>query len=208
MPTRAAPLSLVGCCFNHEENRWFVSYLQILIPPSLPEPPPCQFTNVVALNRHLLGFGDTGFHVQAGEFMSLELNSFQQALASLSATLEKSEDQDLMRGLDETLQAVIRAGAIKNFEIVYELSWKFIRRWLEMNVSREIADGVTRRELFRLGVENRLIDDVDTWMLYHMAHNQTSHTYRQSTADQVYGMAPGLLLDAQRLLHNLEVRND
>ncbi len=140
--------------------------------------------------------------------MSLELNSFQQALASLSATLEKSEDQDLMRGLDETLQAVIRAGAIKNFEIVYELSWKFIRRWLEMNVSREIADGVTRRELFRLGVENRLIDDVDTWMLYHMAHNQTSHTYRQSTADQVYGMAPGLLLDAQRLLHNLEVRND
>ncbi len=140
--------------------------------------------------------------------MSLELSSFRQALASLAAALARSEDQDLMRGFDEALQAVIRAGVIKNFEIVYELSGKFIKRWREMHVSREIADGVTRRELFRLGAENRLIDDVETWMHYHVARNQTSHTYRQATANRVYAMAPGLLLDAQRLLQNLEVRND
>ena len=51
--------------------------------------------------------------------------------------------------------------------------WKLMARWLNTYIGSGISDGVTRRELFRLAAENRLIPDVDLWMLYHNARNDT-----------------------------------
>ena len=99
-------------------------------------------------------------------------------------------------------------GVIQHFEFTYELSWKFIRRWLETNIGRDSADGVSRRELFRMGAENRLIDDVDAWMRYHAARNNTSHTYNPSVAAEVYGISLDFARDAGRLLAALEARNE
>ena len=77
-----------------------------------------------------------------------------------------------------------------------------------MTTPPNAADGVTRRELYRLGFENRLIDDVDRWMDHHEARNETTHTYRKATADEVYAAIPAFLEDAQLLLAALEARND
>ena len=140
--------------------------------------------------------------------MPLELESFHSAVGSLSQALEHSEDAVLMNSLDETLRNVVQSGVIKHFEFTYELSWKFIKRWVEMNVSPNVADGVTRRELYRLGFENRLIDDVERWMDHHEARNETTHTYRKATADEVYAAIPAFLEDARLLLAALEARND
>ena len=140
--------------------------------------------------------------------MPLELESFHSAVDSLGQALERSEDAVLMNNLDETLRNVVQSGVIKHFEFTYELSWKFIKRWLEVNVSPDAADGVTRRELYRLGFENRLIDDVDCWMNHHEARNETTHTYRKTTADEVYAAIPAFLEDARLLLAALEARND
>ena len=140
--------------------------------------------------------------------MPLELESFHGAVGSLGQALEHSEDVVLMNSLDESLRNVVQSGVIKYFEFTYELSWKFIKRWLELNVSPNAADGVTRRELYRLGFENRLIDDVERWMDYHEARNETTHTYRKATADEVYAAIPAFLDDARLLLAALEARND
>lgn len=113
-----------------------------------------------------------------------------------------------MEGLDPILQVAVRAGAIKHFEFTYELSWLSIKRWLEDNVSPTTGDGVTRRELFRLAAESRLIDNVDRWMRYHRARNRTSHTYRETTANEVYAVIPEFLADARSLLAILEANND
>ena len=67
--------------------------------------------------------------------MPLELESFHGAVGSLRQALEHSEDAVLMNSLDETLRNVVQSGVIKHFEFTYELSWKFIKRWLEANVS-------------------------------------------------------------------------
>jgi len=71
-----------------------------------------------------------------------------------------------------------------------------------------IADGVTRRELFRLAAENRLIEDVEQWMIYHGARNQTVHIYDLEIAQEVYETARGFVKDAAKFLRALEAHND
>lgn len=140
--------------------------------------------------------------------MALELSSLRNAVAALDAVAAKSSDTAFMQGLDDIARNAIRSGVIQHFEFTYELSWKFIKRWLEANVSATAVDGVTRRELFRLAAENKLIVDVDQWMLHHDARNVTSHTYNAKIADRVYRAALAFVQDARRLLEALEARND
>ena len=146
--------------------------------------------------------------------MPLELESLRNATHVLSEalnlgqTLESQGYSGPTGERNETLRTVVRSGVIKHFEFTYEMSWLFIKRWLENNVNPDAADGVTRRELFRMGAENRLINDADRWMGYHFARKRTSHTYRESAADEVYGVIPHFLADARLLLEALEARND
>ena len=140
--------------------------------------------------------------------MALELHSLKNAVSALQAFVAKSDETEFMRGLDDVARNAIKSGVIQHFEFTYELCWKFIRRWLETNISATAADGVTRRELFRMAAENRLIDDVDQWMRHHDARNETSHTYEASIAERVYKAAREFVHDARRLLEALEARND
>ena len=140
--------------------------------------------------------------------MPLELGSLQKAVSALRAVLAKSDDREFMGQVDEVARNAIKAGVIQHFEFTYELSWKFMKRWLEVNISPAAADGVTRRELFRLAAENRLVTDVEQWMRYHEARNVTSHTYQPEIAERVYQAAHAFLGDAARLLAALEARND
>ena len=139
--------------------------------------------------------------------MALELESLEKAVTALNRALEKSDDQALMRSLDPVVQDVIKSGVIQHFEFTYELSWKFMKRWLETNVSPAVADGVTRRELYRHAAESRLIDDVDGWMRNHTARNLTAHSYAPAVAERVYAAAHDFARDAVKLLAVLKARN-
>jgi nucleotidyltransferase substrate binding protein (TIGR01987 family) len=140
--------------------------------------------------------------------VALVLSSLQKAVYALAAVLAKSEDIEFMNHLDDVARNAIRAGVIQHFEFTYELCWKFIKRWLETNIGAGVADGVTRRELFRLGAENRLLENVEQWMRYHEARNLTSHIYQPEIAERVYNTAHEFARDAARLLAALEERND
>ncbi len=140
--------------------------------------------------------------------MPLELTNLRNSLQSLTDLLAVAENDERMERLSEIERNGIRAGVIQNFETTYEIAWKLIRRWLNTHVGPGIADGVTRRDLFRLAAENRLILDVDLWMDHHNARNATSHIYDQEEAEQVYKATLNFAHDAQRLLETLEARND
>ena len=140
--------------------------------------------------------------------MPLVLDSLEKSVTAFRGVLSKAEDEAFMDTLDETTQHAIRSGVIQHFEFTYELCWKFMRRWIETNVSATEADGVTRRELFRQAAEQRLINDVEQWMRYHAARNMTSHTYEQETAESVYRITGSFLQDAESLLNALAARND
>lgn len=140
--------------------------------------------------------------------MQLDISSLQKAVTSLAKALQITADKMLREKPDEDEIALMKAGVIQNFEFTYELCWKFMKRWIEINISAEIVDGVTRRELFRLAAENRLIVDVDEWMEFHRARNISSHTYEKEIAEEVYQISKALLLASGDLLARLENRND
>ena len=138
--------------------------------------------------------------------MPLELTSLERAIVTLAQSLDSVERY--RDSLPEELRETLRSGIIQNFEVAYELSWKMMKRWLEQNLSPDIADGVPRRELYRLAVESRLIDDVERWMVFHRARNESSHTYDFRVAESVERAARPFLDGARLLLQRLKARND
>jgi nucleotidyltransferase substrate binding protein (TIGR01987 family) len=113
-----------------------------------------------------------------------------------------------MTGLDAVTQDIIRSGVIQHFEFTYELAWKFMRRQLAADLGQSAIESInSRRDLFRVASENGLITDVDAWFRYHVARNQTSHTYDQQKAADVYTASLSFAADAAMLLAELEARN-
>ncbi len=139
--------------------------------------------------------------------MALDLSSLQKAVGSLERAI-KVADTMIKGAVDTDKEEVIRAGVIQNFEFTYELCWKFMKRWLETNVGGATLDGASRKELFRIAAESQLINDVDDWMEYHEARNETSHTYDNDKADDVYKVSIKFANDAKQLLSILEKKND
>jgi len=140
--------------------------------------------------------------------MPLELDSLRNSIKSLTDLLAVSENDARMGQFSDVERNGIRSGVIQNFEVTYELSWKLMARWLNTYIGAGTADGVTRRQLFRLAAENHLITDVDMWMQHHGARNATSHIYDEEKAEQVYMATREFAHDARRLLEALEARND
>lgn len=139
--------------------------------------------------------------------MTLDLSSLQRAVQSLERAVNVAKT--VIKGnVDNDFDEVIRAGVIQNFEFTYELCWKFMKRWLEMNGEGPAVDGATRKELFRMAAERQLIGDVEAWFQYARARNETSHTYNTRTAADVFESAKAFVKDAKSLLQRLENKND
>ncbi|MDR1305302.1 MAG: nucleotidyltransferase substrate binding protein [Verrucomicrobiales bacterium] len=138
--------------------------------------------------------------------MKLELSSLTNAVDALEKSIGAMEK--FAATLPAAARETMRSGVIQNFEVAYEQCWKMMKRWLETNVSPTTADGVTRRELFRLAAENLLIDDVNLWMEFHAARNEGAHVYDRDTAVMVSGAAAEFLTAAKKFLVNLQARND
>ena len=138
--------------------------------------------------------------------MPLELTHLGDSVTALDDLLVAAQDEVRMGMLTDVERSGIQAGVIKNFEITYEICWKLIARWLNTNVTPGIADGITRRELFRLGSESRLINDVERWMEHHAARNSTVHIYDRNRALQVYRATSQFLCDARSLLRTLQAK--
>ena len=137
--------------------------------------------------------------------MALELDSLKKAVAALERSLRVVNEQSAG---EADLVETLRAGVVQNFEVAYEQTWKMMKRWLELNANPIEVDGVTRRQLFWLCHENRLIDDVDVWMAFHKSRNETSHTYNAETADDVFSVAGDFLPAAQDVFLRIAERND
>ncbi len=140
--------------------------------------------------------------------MALDLSSLQKAIELLDNSINSCFDNQYNESLNKNDKETLKSGVIQKFEVAYELCWKFMKRWLENNVSGESVDGITRKELFRLSAESRLINDVEAWFKYNEERNKTTHTYDGEKAETVYEAAICFAKDARILLQRLEAKND
>jgi len=136
--------------------------------------------------------------------MPLDLSSLEKAVFSLKDALNSYIQTAFPGGSKE--KEIMRDGVIQRFEYTIELSWKMMKRYLEM-YGLEKADEFSRKDLIRTSVEQGLIQNAEGWLEYLRNRNLTSHTYDKATAEQVYGSAVRFLTDAQYLLERLKEKN-
>ena len=139
----------------------------------------------------------------------LDLTSLTDAVSALERTLRFiSGRKPAFADLQKEEQDIYTSAVVQHFEFTYELCWKFMRRWLENNLSPGSTGGLTRKQLFRIAAEERLIEDVEAWFRYHELRNLTSHTYNNSIANEILDAASPFSLASRALLTALEARND
>ncbi|NLI10653.1 MAG: nucleotidyltransferase [Elusimicrobia bacterium] len=139
--------------------------------------------------------------------MILDLTSLEKAIYSLEQAVNFINSQEYA-AFDQNKKNIIRAGLIQNFEFTYELSWKFIQRYLKANINKDIIEGLSRRELFKYAKEKKLINDIDLWMLFHQARSETSHTYDNNKAQEITEIALKFLPHSKELLNILKLKNE
>ena len=139
---------------------------------------------------------------------ALDLSALREAIDSLHEGLEIVSDLEWFNRQSDKVQNTLIAGVIKNFEFVYEISIKMIRRRLEIGAdSPADVDKMEFRDLLRSAAERGLINDVEAWFKYRKMRNITSHTYDHEKARQVYQETIVFIDDARLLLQHLEAMN-
>lgn len=139
---------------------------------------------------------------------TLDLSALQRALTSLEDSLEVVSDSQWFNEQSLKVQNTLIAGVIQNFEFVYEVGFKMIKRQIELeSASPDEVDQGSFRDVLRLAAEKGLIRDVEAWFGYRRMRNITAHTYDHEKAQQVYQGTLLFINDARALLASLEARN-
>ena len=97
------------------------------------------------------------------------------------------------------------SAVIQHFEFAYELCWKTMKRYIEMDIGSE-ADILTRKDIFRISAEKHLIFDFDKWVEFHRARNKTSHVYDEEVANEVYEIAKTFSEYLHKFIETIEKR--
>lgn len=134
---------------------------------------------------------------------TLDYSSLEKAISTLEVAINSYESRK--NTSEQAERDLMRDGVIQRFEYTFELSWKMIKRYLEM-YGLERVDKLNNRELFRIGFENGLIKDPTRWFDYLTDRNQTSHIYDPDVAADVFTSAEEFLIDAKYLLDQFKER--
>jgi nucleotidyltransferase substrate binding protein (TIGR01987 family) len=100
------------------------------------------------------------------------VDSFRRALAALERSVGTpvTEPRDL-------------SGIVKDFELLYDLSWKTLKKVLE---SAGHAPG-TAREVYQVAYQTGFIGDESGWLEMIDDRNRTVHTYNEEFARELAG---------------------
>jgi len=115
----------------------------------------------------------------------LDIRSLTKAYDSFTNVLKYAEEIESNRENNIFYaEEAARAAVIQHFKYTYELSWKMMKRFIELAESRK--DSLTRKGLFKRAGEIGIIDNFHKCIEFHDARNLISHTYEEESAELVY----------------------
>jgi nucleotidyltransferase substrate binding protein (TIGR01987 family) len=120
---------------------------------------------------------------------ALQLGELRRALERLKEALSLPKND------------IVRDSTIQRFEFTVELSWKALQRWLK---SSGLNETLTPKNTFREGAKLGVVEDPEAWIKFINARNQSSHTYKEELAEEVYAAAQGLPQFVEKLIKSIE----
>ncbi|MDR1244966.1 MAG: nucleotidyltransferase substrate binding protein [Endomicrobium sp.] len=133
--------------------------------------------------------------------MKLDLSPFENALVSLNEAIKKSYE-------DES-DKFIRDSVIQRFEYTYEVSYKMLRRFLQLSEHSEGSfDEFVFADVIRTANErNLLLGNLESWVEYRKMRNITSHSYDEEKANVIISVVPSFAKEAEFLLNKLKEKS-
>lgn len=117
------------------------------------------------------------------------IGQFRDAVLSFDRVLKQDENE------------YIRDSAIQRFEFAFELAWKVLKSFLELEKGiRVYSPRDAIKEAFRVG----LIEDDPNWLKMMETRNLTSHVYNEKMAETIYKSLPQYLELLKKLTKELE----
>ena len=101
-------------------------------------------------------------------------DNYKRAQAQLDDAVQ------LMRSRE--LSDLEKQGVIQAFEFTWELAWNLLKDYLNWQGESEITGA---RDAIREAYKRELIDNGDIWMYMLQDRNRTSHTYNESTMNEI-----------------------
>jgi nucleotidyltransferase substrate binding protein (TIGR01987 family) len=111
--------------------------------------------------------------------------------------------------LDKTPEdEFVRDACVQRFEFTYELCSKFLRRYLVLTeTSADDVQAMSFPTLIRTASERGLLlNEWSVWILYREKRNITSHTYDEDKVDNILGILPLFLIEAEYVLKQIDER--
>jgi nucleotidyltransferase substrate binding protein (TIGR01987 family) len=106
---------------------------------------------------------------------------WKQRLQNYIAALKTLKDAVTLASSRE-LSNLEKQGLIQSFEYTHELAWTVIKDYFQFQGNMHISGS---RDAAREAFQKGLITKGEAWMDMIKSRNQTSHTYNQSTADEI-----------------------
>jgi len=119
------------------------------------------------------------------------LANYRKALAMFSTAIQIISDFDKEDNKDlevnyESLNAIAqlqKEGLIQRFEYTHELAWNVMKDYAEYQGNTSVKGS---RDATREAFKMQLITDAETWMDMITTRNDTSHTYNEDIAEEIY----------------------
>ncbi len=115
-------------------------------------------------------------------------SNYSKAMDKLQESVEYIQKNNLDKIFDNgendsVLDEMVKEGLIQRFEYTHELAWKVMKDYAEYQGSTNISGS---RDAIREALQMNLIHSGDVWIDMMLSRNKSSHTYNESTANEIY----------------------
>ncbi len=83
----------------------------------------------------------------------------------------------------DVLDEIIKEGLIQRFEYTHELAWNVMKDYAEHQGNNNVGGS---RDATREALQLKIIENGEVWMDMIQSRNKTTHTYNESTANEIY----------------------
>jgi nucleotidyltransferase substrate binding protein (TIGR01987 family) len=111
------------------------------------------------------------------------LLKLEQAIAYIKHNFIEDDEIDA-EDVGHVLDEMIKEGLIQRFEYTHELAWNVMKDYAEYQGNSTVGGS---RDATREALQLKIIENGEVWMDMIQSRNKTTHTYNESTVNEIYG---------------------